>query len=67
MEDYVSDCEENLSFTKGDLMLIINSSEEKWFALHQDTGKKGYVNCVFLKEKYEQIRYVHIYNFCIFL
>ena len=58
LEDYSSDCEDNLCFKEGDQVLIINTDEkDRWFALHKDTGKKGYIKRVYIREKLEGMRY----------
>ena len=61
LEDLDTSDEECLHFKKGDLLHIISTEgDDRWFAEHKDTGKKGYVPLELIKEKLERMRYKSI-------
>ena len=41
--DYDSRADDDLSFKKGDLLYIINTDGDWWFAQAMATGKEGYI------------------------
>ena len=48
--DYFARTDDDLSFKKGDLLYIINSVGDWWFAKSKDTGQEGYVPSNFVAE-----------------
>ena len=48
--DYDSRTDDDLGFKKGDLMYIISTEGDWWFAQSLDTGKKGYVPSNYVAE-----------------
>ena len=41
--DYESRTDDDLGFKKGDLMYIINTEHDWWFARSKENGKEGYI------------------------
>ena len=59
LRDYSSDSELGLCFSAGDHLLLINTDgEEEWLGYHVETGKTGYLQRTFVREKLERKRYI---------